>query len=169
MEGYHLDEASFEANLNLRTEAGQYNLLAELMSDKNMIPLILVKFSGEDKTSVSEKYDFGSQNLLFAYEQMKNRLSSDNICVSDTTVRPRTDRYLFDFDCVNEALINALVHNDWNISQPLVSIFTDRIEIFSHGGLPKGQTRELFFRGISKPRNDMLTQRMLTTEGYFTS
>ena len=62
---------------------------------------------------------------------------------------------------MNEAVINALVHNDWNISQPLISFFSDRIEILSHGGLPKGQTRELFFRGISKPRNDMLMRIFL--------
>ncbi len=112
--GYHLEDASFEANLNLRTQNGEYNLLAELLSDKNMVPLITVKFQGTDKASVS-----------------------------DTTVRPRVDRYLFDFDSVNEAVINALVHNDWNVSQPLISLFSDHIEIFSHGGLPKGQTREL--------------------------
>ena len=58
-------------------------------------------------------------------------------------------------------MINALVHNDWNVSQPLISFFSDRIEILSHGGLPKGQTRELFFRGISKPRNDMLMRIFL--------
>lgn len=75
--------------------------------------------------------------------------------MSDTTVRPRIDRYLFDYDCANEAVINALVHNGRNISQPLI-IFENRIGIFSHGGLPKEQTKELFFKGISKPRNNML-------------
>lgn len=159
--GYHLDDSSFETNLNLRTPNGEYNLLAELLSDKNMIPLITVKFQGTDKTAVSERNDYGNQCLLFCYEQIKNRLAAENICVSDTTVRPRVDCYLFDFDCVNEAVINALVHNDWNISQPLISFFDDRIEIFSHGGLPKGQTKELFFKGISKPRNDMLMRIFL--------
>lgn len=159
--GYHLDDSSFETNLNLRTPNGEYNLLAELLSDKNMIPLITVKFQGTDKTAVSERNDYGNQCLIFCYEQIKNRLAAENICVSDTTVRPRVDCYLFDFDCVNEAVINALVHNDWNISQPLISFFDDRIEIFSHGGLPKGQTKELFFKGISKPRNDMLMRIFL--------
>ena len=159
--GYHLEDSSFEANLNLRTPNGEYNLLAELLSDKNMIPLITVKFQGTDKASVSERNDYGSQCLLFSYEQIKNRLAAENICVSDTTVRPRIDRHLFDFDSVNEAVINALVHNDWNVSQPLISFFCNRIEIFSHGGLPNGQTRNLFFRGISKPRNDMLMRIFL--------
>lgn len=154
--GYHLDDTSFEANLNLKTPDGEYNQLAELLSDRNMIPLVVAKFRGKDKSSVSEKNDYGGKCLLFAYEQIKNRLTAENICVSDTTERPRIDKYIYDFDCVNEAVINALVHNDWNISQPLISLFEDRIEIFSHGGLPKGQTKEMFFRGISRPRNDML-------------
>ena len=37
---YHLEDKSFEINLNLRNEAGQYNLLAELLSDRNNIPFI---------------------------------------------------------------------------------------------------------------------------------
>lgn len=154
--GYHLDDISFETNLNLRTKSGEYNQLAELLSDHNMVPLVVAKFQGVDKTSVSEKNDYGGQCLLFSYEQIKNRLIAENICISDTTIRPRKDIHLFDFDSVNEAIINALVHNDWNVSQPLISLFQDRIEIFSHGGLPKGQTKEMFFRGISRPRNDML-------------
>ena len=31
--GYHLDERSFESNLNLKNDKGEYNLLAELLSD----------------------------------------------------------------------------------------------------------------------------------------
>ena len=35
-------------------------------------------------------------------------MQAENICISDTTVRPRKDTYLFDFDCVNEAILNAI-------------------------------------------------------------
>lgn len=35
----------FETNLNLRNEAGEYNLLAELLSDKNNIPFIFCEIS----------------------------------------------------------------------------------------------------------------------------
>ena len=50
-------------------------------------------------------------------------------------------------------MINALVHNDWNINEPLISMYDDRLEILSHGGLPFKQTKEKFLRGISVPRN----------------
>ena len=162
--GFHLDDSSFEANLGLKTPQGKYNLLAELMSDKNTIPLIVVKFNGRDKTSVSERSDYGFQCLLFAFEQLRNRLAAENIRVTDTTTRPRKDKTLFDFDCAIEAVINALVHNDWTQSQPLISLFEDRLEILSHGGLPKGETVEMFFRGISRPRNDMLMRIFLNME-----
>ncbi len=159
--GYPLNDSAFEENIKLRTASGKYNVLAELLSDRNMVPIIVVRFQGKDKSALSERNDYGNKCLLFSYEQIKNRLLAENICFSDTTKRPRIDRTLFDFDCVNEAVINALVHNDWNISQPLISIFDDRIEILSHGGLPKGQTKEDFFRGVSRPRNDMLMRIFL--------
>ena len=82
-----------------------------------------------------------------------NRIASENICISNTTVRPRIDTYLFDYDSVNEAIVNAIVHNDWSIAEPQISFFKDRIEILSHGGLPHTLSLEDFYRGISKPRN----------------
>ncbi len=98
----------FETNLNLRNESGEYNLLAELLSDKNNIPFIFVKFQGENKASISERSDYGYGCILTTYGKIKNRLQAENICISDTTVRPRKDTYLFDFDCVNEAILNAI-------------------------------------------------------------
>ena len=40
----------------------------------------------------------------------------------------------------------------------------DRIEIFSHGGLPNGLTNELFFEGVSKPRNTTLMRIFMNME-----
>lgn len=156
--GYHIDDISFCVNFNLIMHTGEYNQLGELMSDNNNIPFIVVKFNGNDKASISEKSDYGKQCLLFVYERIKNRIIAENVIMSDTTKRPRRDKFLYDFDSVNEAVINALVHNDYNISQPLISFFNNRIEILSHGGLPKGQTKVQFFNGISRPRNDMLAR-----------
>ncbi len=36
--GFHVDDSSLEANFNLKNADGDYNLLAELLSDKNNIP-----------------------------------------------------------------------------------------------------------------------------------
>ena len=92
---------------------------------------------------------------------IKDRLIAENICVTDTTVRPRVDEYLYDMDAVNEALVNAFVHNDWTISEPLVSFYDDRLEITSHGGIPKEITIDDFFNGVSHPRNNVLMRIFL--------
>ena len=159
--GYHLEDKSYESNLNLKNDAGEYNLLAELLSDRNNIPFIFVKFKGKNKASISERSDYGYGCILTTYGKIKNRLQAENICISNTTIRPRTDIYLFDFDCVNEAILNALVHNDWTVTEPQISMFCDRLEILSHGGLPNGMTKEQFFDGISKPRNTTLMRIFL--------
>lgn len=159
--GYHLDDSNFEANLNLKNQNGEYNLLAELLADRNNIPLIFVKFKGSDKATISERSDYGYRCIITSYEKIKNRLQAENICISDTTVRPRHDTYLFDYDCVNEAILNALVHNDWTITEPQISMFDNRLEILSHGGLPSGMTKKQFFDGISKPRNTTLMRTFL--------
>lgn len=116
------------------------------MADRNNIPLIFVKFHGINKASISETSDFGYGCLLTSYTKIKNRLIAENICISDTTVRPRVDKYLYDIDCVNEAVLNSLVHNDWTITEPQISMFSDRIEVLSHGGLPNGMTKKTIFR-----------------------
>ena len=159
--GFHVDDSSFEANFNLRNKEGDYNLLAELLADKNNIPFSFVKFNGTDKAAISERNDYGFGCILSVYEKIKARLSAENICVSDTTVRPRKDIYLFDYDAVNEAVLNALVHNDWTVTEPQISLFSDRMEILSHGGLPNGMSTEDFYEGISRPRNSTLMRVFL--------
>lgn len=151
--GYHINDASFESNFNLRRQDGTYNLLAEILSDQNMMNLIFVKFSGKDKTAISQRSDYGGQSLLLGYQKMKARLSAENICRTDTSVRPRVDEFLYDDDAISEALVNMLVHNDWTITEPLISFYSDRVVFTSHGGLPHGLTQEDFFKGISQPRN----------------
>lgn len=158
---FHLNEETFETNLFLKTKTVKYNKLAELMSDNNTIPLIFAKFKGVDKASISQRSDYGNQCLLVGYEEILRRIVSENICITDTTKRPRVDTFLFNFNAANEAIANALVHNDWNITEPSISFFNDRLEILSHGGLPQNQTENDFFEGISKPRNQKLMRIFL--------
>lgn len=151
--GYKLNDDTFESNLKLVNNNGEYNVMAELLSDNNRYSLIFVKFNGLNKASISQRSDYGNKSIVFGYKQLMNRIAAENICISNTTVRPRVDTYLFDYDSVNEAIVNAIVHNDWSITEPQVSFFKDRIEILSHGGLPHTLSIDEFYRGISKPRN----------------
>ncbi len=154
--GYKLNEETFETNLTLINSSGKYNKMAELLSDNSRFSLIFVKFSGKTKAALSQRSNYGNKSIIFGYRQLMNRIAAENICLSDTSVRPRKDTFLFHYDSVNEAIVNAIVHNDWSIAEPQVSFFSDRIEILSHGGLPYNLKLKDFFLGISKPRNAKL-------------
>ena len=69
--GYHLADQSFETNLNLRNADGEYNLLAELLADRNNTPFLFVKFQGNDKSAISERNDYGYGCLLTTYMKVK--------------------------------------------------------------------------------------------------
>ncbi len=154
--GYKLNDYSFETNLKLINDKGMYNVMAELLSDNNRFSFIFVKFEGLNKASLSQRSDYGNKSILFAYDQMINRLKAENICFSDTSTRPRVDKYLFDMDSVDEAVVNAVAHNDWSIAEPQISFYSNRLEILSHGGLPHNLSKEEFFAGITRPRNAAL-------------
>lgn len=121
--GFHIDSGSFEQNLRLRNLDGRYNLLAELLSDTNHVSFIFAKFKGFNKATFSERSDYGNQCIVLAYENMKERLKLENVCKTITYPRPRKDIYLYDMDAVNEALVNAVIHNDYRITEPQVSFF----------------------------------------------
>ena len=42
-------------------------------------------------------------------------MSAENICVSDTTVKPRKDMYLFEYEAVNEAVLNGMGLNQTQV------------------------------------------------------
>lgn len=58
-------------------------------------------------------------------------------------------------------VLNTIVNNDWIISEPLFSFYDDRLEITSHGGLPKVITKQDFFNGISHAKNSVLMRIFL--------
>lgn len=69
---------------------------------------------------------------------------------------------LFDKDAFREAIINAFLHNKWvEMNEPMVTIYSDRIEILSRGTIPQGQTVEGFFLGESIPVNKKLSEIFL--------
>ena len=79
-----------------------------------------------------------------------------NIIQADETDRvvERKEVPLFDNKAFREAIINAVLHNKWTEgNEPMISVFSDRIEILSRGSLPPAQTMEGFYLGESVPVN----------------
>jgi len=69
----------------------------------------------------------------------------------------RKELKMFDKVAIREAIVNAIVHNKWQLENPpKFEIFSDHISITSTGGLPQEVTKEEFLMGYSFPRNPEL-------------
>ena len=61
-----------------------------------------------------------------------------------------------------EAVINAFVHNKWiDGNAPMITVYSNRIEILSRGTLDPKQTIEGFYMGESIPVNQKLSEIFL--------
>ncbi len=165
--GKSLKKDTFEKNLSLMNEeSGKYNLLALLLADENAISVRVSIFNGTKKADgLKSVKEFGNTCILYALDAVAN-YGKDvlNVPITDESGRvlERSDEYLFDNDAYREAVINAFVHNDWlALNAPQISVFTDRIEIISHGVIGPDQTYDGFFKGVSRPVNPALAHILL--------
>jgi ATP-dependent DNA helicase RecG len=72
----------------------------------------------------------------------------------------RTDLPDYDFFVIRELITNAFCHRDWSIfgQKIRLSLFDDRLELFSPGALPNTLTLENALAGISFYRNPNIAQ-----------
>ncbi len=78
----------------------------------------------------------------------------ENVTKAKVTSTKRVEKNLVEPVPMREALINAVVHNDFSREiPPVFEIFSDRMEFTSYGGLIQGQSRKDFFSCSSMPRN----------------
>ena len=163
--GIVLNEKTFEKNLGLRNKNGEYNLLAQLLSDNSHFPLRVSIFEGETKGSnLFSVREFGNNCLLYTLDEVLRYADVLNLIQTDESERvvERPETPLFDNKAFREAIINAVLHNLWvSGNEPMISVFSDRIEILSRGTLPPAQTMEGFFLGESVPVNEKLSEIFL--------
>ena len=90
-------------------------------------------------------------------KQVLDRLEVENRTATRITSKERIEQRLWDTVALREAVVNAIIHNDFtNEAVPKFEIFDDRLEITSAGSIPEGVAREEFFAGYSIPRNKIL-------------
>ncbi len=129
------------------------------------MPIRVAIFSG--KTKADNMYsvrEFGNQCLLYSLDEVLRYGDVLNIIQADETDRvvERKEVPLFENDAFREAVINAFVHNLWvSGNEPMLTVFSDRIEILSRGTLAPRQTMEGFFAGESIPVNKKLSEIFL--------
>ena len=79
----------------------------------------------------------------------------ENKTLARITPKEREEKRLWNSVALREAVINAIVHNDYTSEiPPKFEFFDDRIEIISPGGLPSGITEDEYLSGkLSVLRN----------------
>ena len=155
--GLTINDENFEKNLGLYTKDGKYNVLAELLADKNNYSVIVARFQGNDKTNLLERTEFGEQCIIVTLNNVLNYIKSLNQTKVKLGGIERKEENYFDFTCFKEAWLNAVVHNRWvNGTPPSVYIYDDNIEVVSDGGIPPTLTLDDYFNGVSKPVNEGL-------------
>ena len=155
--GYHFTGETFDVNLQLRNSEGKYNLMAELLADKNNIVMNVNRFLTNDKTEFLNRKEFGYKCLLYAMEMAMGYVDTLNHTFVYVGSGVRQEKEMFDTKAFREAWINACVHFKWCDGQnPGVYVYSNRLEIESLGGIPKNLTRRQFLKGHSKPVNPKL-------------
>ena len=144
----------FAASLEFLTPDGKYNYIAYLLADENGVSIKVAKYAGRDKVNLIVNEEYGYCSLIKAAHKVLDRMDIENVTRSKITSKLRVDKRLVEPVAMREAIINAVVHNDFTREiPPVFEIFSDRIEITSYGGLIPGQSEEDFFSCCSMPRN----------------
>lgn len=144
----------FATTLELLTEDEDYNYVAYLVADNNSTSIKVARYSGSDRSDLIESPELGHCSLVKAAKQVLDLIELKNTVITEITEKERKQSRAWEPIALREAILNALVHNDFtNEVPPKFEIFKDRIEITSTGGLPQGLSQEEFFEGYSVPRN----------------
>lgn len=148
------NDPSFFRNFNLQTESGEFNVMAELLSDQNPHSLKVVCFAGKDKTRMVQRREYSGKSLLICMSEVLDFMDSLNQMKVDLSGSVRKETPLFSFASFREAWVNACLHNSWKDGvPPSVFIFDDRMEIMSYGGIPYVLPESEFYCGRSIPVN----------------
>ena len=140
--------------LNLYDDVNGFNNAAGLLADKNHFPGIdIVKF-GENISIIQKRITFENTSVLDIYEKalsvFRDYYQYEVIQGADRKMVEKIPEAAF-----REAIANALIHRVWDVDlQIRVSMFDDRIEVVSPGGLPSGITKDEYLSGkLSVLRN----------------
>jgi len=157
--------------LKLVDNDGLYSNLALLLSDQNPHTIKVAVFQGTKQMIFKDRREFGGSLMkqmseVYDYIDFRNQIRATIEKLSRIDVRD------YPVIAVREALLNLLVHRDYSFSaSALISIYDDRIEFVSIGGLLPGIELEDIMAGLSVCRNQNLANvfyRLHLIEAYGT-
>ena len=164
-------EDAQKRSLGLIGEDGTYTNLALLLSDQCTHTVKIAVFEGEQKTVFKDRREFCG-SLLKQLNDAYQFIDQFNHTHAHTEGLYRVDKRAYPTETIREALLNAIVHREYGFSaSTLISIFDNRIEFVSIGGLARGISQSDILLGISIARNKKLADvfyRLHLIEAYGT-
>ncbi len=136
---------------------GKYNNAAAIFADENHFYGVDMARFGESINEIMDRETITHVSVLKQYDKAvacyKRYYQYEKISGMERKVVDLIPERAF-----REAIANAFVHRSWDINAYVrISMFQDRIEISSPGGLPKGITGQEYLHGeISCLRNPIL-------------
>lgn len=158
-------------SLKIIDEDGLFTNLGLLLSDKCPFTIKAAIFEGSHKGNFKDRVEFTGSVLkqlvdCYAFLDRYNRTRSEIQGLKRVDLRDYPEI------AIREALLNAIVHKDYALSSSiLISLFEDRMEIVTIGGLIKGISADDLILGISMLRNQYLADvfyRLKWVEAYGT-
>ena len=143
--------------LNLYDEKNGYNNAAELFADKNSFSGIDIAKFGKSIDEILDRNLFINISVILQYQkalEVFNRYYKyEQILGSE-----RIEKKLIPEKAFREVIANALIHRTWDVNSNVrISMYEDKIEVSSPGGLPSGISKKEYLNGqISQLRNPIL-------------
>jgi ATP-dependent DNA helicase RecG len=137
---------------------GRYTNLALLLSDQCPYTTKAAIFEGVNKERFKDRKEF-SGSLFRQIDDVLAYLHVYNRVRGTFEGGYRVDHPDYPEISLREAYVNSLIHRDYYIEgSVLVSMFDDRLEFISLGGVMPGVTHALMLAGVSVTRNEKLAQ-----------
>lgn len=158
-------------SLGMANTNGIYTNLGLLLSDQCPHIIKAAMFNGTDQQHFQDRHEFTGSLLkqledAYAYIDMRNQTGATFEGLF------RIDRRDYPEAALREALLNAIVHRDYAYSaSTLISLYADRVEFISVGGLVSGISLNDVLAGLSICRNQKLANifyRLTLIEAYGT-
>ena len=143
--------------LNLYDDKNGYNNAAELFADKNNFAGVDIAKFGKNIDEILDRNLFINMSIISQFQktlEVFNRYYKyEQILGSE-----RIEKELIPEKAFRETIANALIHRTWDVNSNIrISMYEDKIEISSLGGLPSGISEKEYLNGqISQLRNPIL-------------
>lgn len=148
--------------LGLLDETGTYNNAAELLADENGFPGIDIAVFGETINLIKQRKTLEHASVLAEIDGALE-LFEAQYCYEEIQGMERIRKELIPLEAFREAITNAVVHRTWDAPAHIrISMFDDRVEVASPGGLPASMTVDEYLSDmLSVRRNRILAEVFL--------